>query len=959
MAVAKPLKIDLKDGKMRYEIGTIVRNYLANIDPKGSTKAMDFQQRYDAIADNQNVDKKSTKFIAIEAYIPGATVKSVQTKGKSSGKQPRTATTPIREPFTFFVHWGHTVKAGKNQETFVDHPEDTFIQIPNHKDFEGSKNTLTAESHDHDKSRVKDWKDWKEEPPRDDKSGNEMKGSVRNEYGHDDEDAAFEAALHLSYCSQNEFKKQFKGKTVDLGFVTGKDNAKEKVEYALDGDDYMMGPSVEILRLPDIKKCVFVFRSDKKGNSKQEMNLGTIEVEDSSTNRFVEGGILVVSLPDFLDETYTKKGCNGVPETFKKSDDNSGKTGPAKFEGKRKTKDWGKPQDEEVPRRGAGVFVIVAVQGSTLVVKEPDNPGVIFTSLRKKEEQAKAQQQQQAMQGNVNNVRRLITMKTEKNIIDKSNSKEFTKTWAAAADQSWTVPGLGWPTFYVSANVQATMTAGYGYAFKVDFVGELEWDWRTGSMNIDFALVGSVEFAAYFELTIGGKVELGIDDLLKLGFTFIIPAGPVPIPVKPFIGASCAVEIELKAKFRLECQYKRELKAGIKYKRDADITLNYDPKTAPGNRFGWSPTHVWTNDGDIADLGDCAFKVYHWGFVRKRCRYFDFQAGAVGNNVCRCMGYQMFRGSSGRTEAAAGWSGYKMRKAKKTMKLAPDNGPVFSNNGGTMECNKDLGFPTDDGTDTCLESLPITFTPKLFFGVAVYYAFSVKAQFEFPLVLDLKLPIINKGTTAVGDRLCADQVGTTKPAACDKDDLYMAFPLSGNWKLAIIGEINANNLFPFDLGIPVFSITGNAIPQRKLFNTRNLGCAKIPGQGLQALFKALCCKNGAHVEYDDNYYWKQYDDDRMIGGGNMVYNDRGHDFVGYITDGYEGQQVQPMIGGGYGQLYGVIGLGLVFMMCIFWCTCCVAGFNTFLSCLKMSGKEIHSCDLYQLHDDECHGSEEA
>eukprot|EP01084_Bolivina_argentea_P134212 236773_1 len=106
-------------------------------------------------------------------------------------------------------------------------------------------------------------------------------------------------------------------------------------------------------------------------------------------------------------------------------------------------------------------------------------------------------------------------------------------------------------------------------------------------------------------------------------------------------------------------------------------------------------------------------------------------------------------------------------------------------------------------------------------------------------------------------------------------------------------------------------------------------------------------RHAEHVQLEEEPQAAEHDPNanaRVVGGNRMHHDiDRGHDFVGYITDGYEVRKVESAsTGGGYEPLYAAIGLSLVLlmMMCMLWCTCFVAGLNTFISCFKMSGKVI-------------------
>eukprot|EP01083_Nonionella_stella_P090132 251831_1 len=367
-AAASPLAIDLKSTKYQ-SISDAVSKHIG--DGKGNTVNIDPMKTYQSLKGNS---QNSVKFIGIgdATYTPGGTYKGDEF-------------TAIRDPFTFILPWGK-ISIGK-QPQGQEHKDDTFIQLPNYKAAHTTKDTIKAKLPG---NRFDGWTDSDTFDQFNIKTFNhknvKMKGSQESQESTGDsaeesnakyrlkpEDFAFQAALHLSYCSQDKFKAQFAGKPYDVKglSISKKSDIEMKGDYrrrlvTLDDDDYTIGPKVEILKIKDIERCKFEFADYPPKSSKNvQISLGTIDVLKNDKNRFVQGHILVVTLDEYITEEYEEKGCkkSSIPIKQESNRDIKWSINKANFDGAGKKKIQGITRNNQnrFRKEGQGCLSLMAL----------------------------------------------------------------------------------------------------------------------------------------------------------------------------------------------------------------------------------------------------------------------------------------------------------------------------------------------------------------------------------------------------------------------------------------------------------------------------------------------------------------------------------------------------------------------------------------------------------------------
>eukprot|EP01083_Nonionella_stella_P082607 228024_1 len=157
-----------------------------------------------------------------------------------------------------------------------------------------------------------------------------------------------------------------------------------------------------------------------------------------------------------------------------------------------------------------------------------------------------------------------IELSGERNIVSLSfgESTEITKSKSFEGKKDLWLDA----TAEFSGEVEMTLDTGFSFDIDIDLDYTFSWSILSGNIHIDFAIIGSWEIAAWFNLGIKGNVEVELNNLLDYDYLFTFPVGIVPVLIKPFInigGKLEVVPIEIDA--GIQCSYGESYKIGYYY----------------------------------------------------------------------------------------------------------------------------------------------------------------------------------------------------------------------------------------------------------------------------------------------------------------------------------------------------------------------------------------------------------
>eukprot|EP01084_Bolivina_argentea_P144926 254170_1 len=305
--------------------------------------------------------------------------------------------------------------------------------------------------------------------------------------------------------------------------------------------------------------------------------------------------------------------------------------------------------------------------------------------------------------------------------MDEKDNKLWEETFTKhmAKKEEWTtgktitVPILNWE---IVATSEGHLKADFDLTIHFDVNFQFQWAkfWlgATKKAAVKWDIIGWWKLEANFEFKISGTITLSGALIPQIGETLVVPAGPVPIVIKPYFKTMFEMKSEpIFLKFNVDCKYKEHLRIGYDY---------YGERTTQANKF--EPV---TKSSSIRKLFRKASR-----FIGLKGKH-DFQTNLAHMIALSASGTptQTLRATDKTTTQTDGikrpwiWT-----RARDILVSKCDLGLTFAND-KTKKCDVTVGFT-------------LTITPSV--GVTLYGAINVDAGLDVIMPIGYRMVIDKK-----------------------------------------------------------------------------------------------------------------------------------------------------------------------------------------------------------------------